>query len=147
MGGVGRAWHIARMTDYDRIAEVIRYIDGHREGQPDLETLAGIVGLDPPHFHRLFSACAGITPKGFLQCLAVQHARRMAGTGHGRHFRAHDREYRNTRIRIVRLLSVHFRAHDREYRNTGARHCPRACLSAVLGVRVHTWVRPCGILL
>ena len=78
---MGRAWHIDSMTDYDRIAEVIRYIDGHREGQPDLGTLAGVVGLDPPHFHRLFSAWAGITPKGFLQCLTMQHARRLLEEG------------------------------------------------------------------
>jgi AraC family transcriptional regulator of adaptative response/methylated-DNA-[protein]-cysteine methyltransferase len=59
------------MNDYERIAQVIRYLDEHQLEQPDLETLAGQVGLSPDHFHRLFSHWAGITPKDFLQCLTV----------------------------------------------------------------------------
>lgn len=81
VGGIGRSWHIVRMTDYDRIAKVIRYIDGHRDEQPDLGTLAGVVGLGSSHFHRLFSSWAGITPKEFLQCLTMQHARRLLEEG------------------------------------------------------------------
>ena len=63
------------MNDYERIARVIRYIDAHRAGQPSLQVLAAESGLSPFHFHRLFSAWAGVTPKDFLQCLTLAHAR------------------------------------------------------------------------
>ncbi|MEE9367656.1 MAG: methylated-DNA--[protein]-cysteine S-methyltransferase [Pontiella sp.] len=69
------------MTDYERIAKVIRYMDGHREEQPDLTTLAKHVGLSPSHFHRLFSVWAGITPKDFLQCLTLSHAKKLLKEG------------------------------------------------------------------
>lgn len=65
------------MTDYDRIARVIEYLDDHYLEQPDLQTLARQVKLSPHHFHRLFCRWAGITPKDFLQCLTLSHARRM----------------------------------------------------------------------
>jgi AraC family transcriptional regulator, regulatory protein of adaptative response / methylated-DNA-[protein]-cysteine methyltransferase len=63
------------MNDYQRIARVIEYLDEHYLEQPDLRTLAGQVKLSPHHFHRLFSRWAGITPKDFLQCLTLSHAR------------------------------------------------------------------------
>jgi AraC family transcriptional regulator of adaptative response/methylated-DNA-[protein]-cysteine methyltransferase len=69
------------MTDYDRIAKVIRYIDEHRLEQPVLETLADVVGLSSSHFHRLFSNWAGITPKDFLQCLTLSDAKRRLLNG------------------------------------------------------------------
>lgn len=69
------------MTDYDRIAKVIRYVDDHREQQPDLDTLAAVVLLSASHFHRLFSRWAGITPKDFLQYLTLTDARRRLLAG------------------------------------------------------------------
>jgi AraC family transcriptional regulator of adaptative response/methylated-DNA-[protein]-cysteine methyltransferase len=69
------------MNDYERIAAAIRYLDGHREEQPDLATLAAWVGLSPSHFHRMFSAWAGATPKDFLQCLTLSHARDLLREG------------------------------------------------------------------
>lgn len=69
------------MSDYDRIADVIRYLDEHHDEQPSLATLAARVGLSPAHFHRLFSAWAGITPKDFLQCLTVAHAKELLRQG------------------------------------------------------------------
>ena len=69
------------MNDYQRIARVIRYIDAHRSEQPSLEVLAAQAGLSPFHFHRLFSAWAGITPKDFLQCLTLAHARALLRRG------------------------------------------------------------------
>lgn len=69
------------MNDYDRIALIIRYLDEHHTEQPDLATLAGCAGLSPFHFHRLFSAWAGITPKDFLQCLTLAHAKELLREG------------------------------------------------------------------
>jgi len=65
------------MNDYERIARVIRYLDE----QPDLASLASCVGLSPFHFHRLFSDWAAITPKDFLQCLTLSHARELLRDG------------------------------------------------------------------
>ncbi len=69
------------MNDYQRIARVIRYLDRHHTEQPDLATLAATAGLSPFHFHRLFGAWAGITPKDFLQCLTLNHARELLRKG------------------------------------------------------------------
>jgi AraC family transcriptional regulator of adaptative response/methylated-DNA-[protein]-cysteine methyltransferase len=69
------------MNDYQRIEHVIRYLDDHRSEQPNLAVLANQVRLSPFHFHRLFTRWAGITPKEFLQCLTLAHARRMLQSG------------------------------------------------------------------
>ncbi len=69
------------MNDYERIARVIHYLDKHHTEQPGLAALAQCVGLSPFHFHRLFSAWAGITPKDFLQCLTLAHVRKLLREG------------------------------------------------------------------
>lgn len=69
------------MNEYERIALVIRYLDQHHVEQPDLATLAARTGLSPSHFHRLFSAWASITPKDFLQCLTLTHAKELLRKG------------------------------------------------------------------
>lgn len=69
------------MSDYERIAQIIRFLDEHHTGQPDLAALARRAGLSPFHFHRLFSTWAGVTPKDFLQCLTLAHAREMLREG------------------------------------------------------------------
>jgi len=63
------------MTDYERIAAVIRYLDVHYIEQPGLDALAELVGLSPFHFHRLFVRWAGVTPREFLSCLTIADAR------------------------------------------------------------------------
>jgi AraC family transcriptional regulator of adaptative response/methylated-DNA-[protein]-cysteine methyltransferase len=65
------------MNDYERIAEVIHFLDEHHVEQPDLASLAGRVGLSQFHFHRLFSTWAGVTPKDFLQSLTLAHAKEL----------------------------------------------------------------------
>ncbi len=69
------------LNDYERIARVIRYLDEHRAEQPDLAALAKRAGLSPFHFHRLFSAWAGVTPKDFLQCLTLAHVKQSLQNG------------------------------------------------------------------
>jgi AraC family transcriptional regulator of adaptative response/methylated-DNA-[protein]-cysteine methyltransferase len=65
------------MNDYERVANVIRFLDQHHTDQPDLNALANAVGLSPFHFHRLFSTWAGVTPKDFLQCLTLEHVKQL----------------------------------------------------------------------
>ena len=69
------------MNDYERIARVIRYLDEHHTDQPDLAELADSVGLNRFHFHRLFAAWAGVTPKDFLQCLTLAPAKELLRQG------------------------------------------------------------------
>jgi AraC family transcriptional regulator of adaptative response/methylated-DNA-[protein]-cysteine methyltransferase len=69
------------MSDYERIARVIRFLDERHVDQPDLTTLAGRTGLSKFHFHRLFAAWAGVTPKDFLQCLTLEHAKKLLRDG------------------------------------------------------------------
>ncbi len=65
------------MNDYERIAQVIRHLDERHGDQPNLGALADRLGLSTSHFHRLFTRWAGVTPKDFLQCLTLAHARRL----------------------------------------------------------------------
>ena len=69
------------MNDYERIAQIIRYLDERRAEQPDLAALAAHAGLSPFHLLRLFSAWAGVTPKDFLQCLTLAHAQKLLREG------------------------------------------------------------------
>jgi AraC family transcriptional regulator of adaptative response/methylated-DNA-[protein]-cysteine methyltransferase len=69
------------MNDYERIAQLIRFLDERHVEQPDLATLAARAGLSPFHLHRLFSAWAGATPKHCLQCLTLAHAKAMLRRG------------------------------------------------------------------
>lgn len=69
------------MNDYERIARVIRYLDERHTDQPNLATLARHVGLSRHHFHRLFMSWAGISPKDFLQCLTLIHAKGLLQNG------------------------------------------------------------------
>jgi AraC family transcriptional regulator of adaptative response/methylated-DNA-[protein]-cysteine methyltransferase len=69
------------MNDYERIARIIRHLDENHPDQPDLGELAARSGLSRFHFHRLFSRWAGVTPKDFLQCLTLAHARERLRDG------------------------------------------------------------------
>jgi AraC family transcriptional regulator, regulatory protein of adaptative response / methylated-DNA-[protein]-cysteine methyltransferase len=69
------------VNDYERVARVIRFLDEHHIEQPDLAVLAHHAGLSAFHFHRLFSTWAGVTPKDFLQCLTLAHAKEMLAQG------------------------------------------------------------------
>src|SRR6516162_5420769 len=81
VGALRSMWQIERMNDYERIAQIIRFLDEHQAEQPDLASLAARAGLSPFHLHRLFSAWAGVTPKDFLQCLTLEHAKSMLYAG------------------------------------------------------------------
>ncbi|PYL87517.1 MAG: hypothetical protein DMF17_02405 [Verrucomicrobia bacterium] len=87
--GAGRArCQNSMMNDYERVATVIRYLDRHHTEQPDLTELARGAGLSPFHFHRLFSAWAGVTPKDFLQ---LSHTRTCENASAQRRERARHR--------------------------------------------------------
>ena len=55
------------------VAKVCRLIES-AEGTPTLADLAGAAGLSPWHFHRVFKAVAGVTPR---QYVAAERGRRV----------------------------------------------------------------------
>ncbi len=69
------------MSDYERIAQTILYIEKHFKEQPDLEAMAAATGLSSSHFHRIFRRWAGTTPKHFLQNLCAIEARKLLHRG------------------------------------------------------------------
>ena len=69
------------MNEYERVARVIRFLGENHRDRPDLARLAEVAGLSPFHFHRLFAAWAGVTPKQFLQCLTVTHVKEILRAG------------------------------------------------------------------
>ncbi|RGK25811.1 methylated-DNA--[protein]-cysteine S-methyltransferase [Bacteroides intestinalis] len=68
--------------NYERIAAAIRFIKENRQEQPRLEMIAGHVNMSPAHFQRMFQEWVGISPKGFLQYLNVEYAKRILKQTH-----------------------------------------------------------------
>ena len=69
--------------DYQRMAEVIHYLNDHYAEQPSLDKLAQVAGLSPYHFQRKFTDWVGISPKSFLQHLTFKDARDRLCRGEG----------------------------------------------------------------
>jgi AraC family transcriptional regulator, regulatory protein of adaptative response / methylated-DNA-[protein]-cysteine methyltransferase len=61
--------------DYLRIEQAILYLEKNAQRQPELEEIAGSVGLSEFHFQRLFTRWAGISPKRFLQFMTRENAK------------------------------------------------------------------------
>ena len=65
------------LSDYQRIAQAIHYLQNRVPDQPSLEEVAAHLGLSPHHFQRLFSRWVGVSPKRFLQLLTAQQAKAL----------------------------------------------------------------------
>lgn len=65
------------MSDYERIASAIRYINQQVCRQPGLEEIATHVHLSPYHFQRLFRRWTGVSPKRFLQVLTLERGKQL----------------------------------------------------------------------
>lgn len=65
------------MSDYDRIARALDYINRSAERQPGLKDIAAHVHLSPFHFHRLFSRWTGTSPKRYLQTLTLERGKAL----------------------------------------------------------------------
>ena len=63
--------------DYQRIEASIQFLEAHYRDEPSLRDIAGSADLSPFHFERLFKRWAGTTPKRFVQCLRVEHAKSL----------------------------------------------------------------------
>ncbi|MEX2455378.1 MAG: methylated-DNA--[protein]-cysteine S-methyltransferase [Rhodospirillaceae bacterium] len=61
--------------DFARVERALNYICANFRRQPGLDEIAAAAALSPFHFQRLFTRWAGVSPKQFLGCLTVAHAR------------------------------------------------------------------------
>ena len=64
-------------NDYAVVRRAIAHIRGHWRDQPDIGTIAEAAGVTPDDLHHLFRRWCGLTPKGFLQALTLEHARNL----------------------------------------------------------------------
>src|ERR1700709_1576063 len=65
----------AALRDYDSVRRAIAFISEHWRAQPTIESMAEAAGVTPDELHHLFRRWAGLTPKAFMQALAVDHAK------------------------------------------------------------------------
>lgn len=68
---------LTRATDYAHVRQALSFITETWREQPDLGTIADHVGLSPHHLQRVFTRWAGLSPKGFLQAITIDHARAL----------------------------------------------------------------------
>jgi AraC family transcriptional regulator of adaptative response/methylated-DNA-[protein]-cysteine methyltransferase len=64
-------------SDYDIVRRALEFISKGWRDQPSLEQIAEHVGMQPLALQRLFTRWAGLTPKGFLQAVTLDHARSL----------------------------------------------------------------------
>lgn len=69
------------MSGYERMRQIIEWLDRNYREQPSLSDLAAIAGLSESQFHREFVRWTGITPKDFVQCLTLNHAKDTLSRG------------------------------------------------------------------
>lgn len=67
--------------DYDIVRKVIEHISLDYRGQPSLEFLSDLTGLEATALQKLFTRWAGLSPKAFLQAVTMDHARRLLDDG------------------------------------------------------------------
>lgn len=65
----------AALRDYDSVRRAIAFISEHWRAQPTIESMADAAGVTPDELHHLFRRWAGLTPKGFMQALTLDHAK------------------------------------------------------------------------
>ncbi|CAN5385096.1 bifunctional helix-turn-helix domain-containing protein/methylated-DNA--[protein]-cysteine S-methyltransferase [soil metagenome] len=65
------------LPDYEIVRRAIEFISREWREQPSLDEIAEHVGLKPLALQRLFTRWAGLSPKGFLQALTLDHARTL----------------------------------------------------------------------
>ena len=64
-------------SDYEVVRRAIEFISNRWDEQPSLERIAAVVGMKPLSLQRLFTRWAGLSPKGFLQAVTLNHARAL----------------------------------------------------------------------
>ena len=67
----------AALRDYDSVRRAIAFISERWRMQPTIEAMAEAAHLTPDELHHLFRRWAGLTPKGFMQALTLDHAKNL----------------------------------------------------------------------
>jgi AraC family transcriptional regulator, regulatory protein of adaptative response / methylated-DNA-[protein]-cysteine methyltransferase len=67
----------AALRDYDAVRRAIAFISERWRQQPTVEAIADAAGVTPDELHHLFRRWAGLTPKGFMQALTLDHAKSL----------------------------------------------------------------------
>src|SRR6202046_4963806 len=67
----------AALRDYDSVRRAIAFISDRWRTQPTIEAMAEASSLTPDELHHLFRRWAGLTPKGFMQALTLDHAKNL----------------------------------------------------------------------
>jgi AraC family transcriptional regulator of adaptative response/methylated-DNA-[protein]-cysteine methyltransferase len=62
-------------SDYQRVADAIRFLEASYRQHPSLDEIADSVHLSKYHFQRLFKRWAGISPTQFMQFLTLEYAK------------------------------------------------------------------------
>ena len=63
--------------DYDLVRRAIRFLTETWTEQPELDRLAGHLGLSAAHVQKLFKRWCGLSPKQFVQAITIDHARAL----------------------------------------------------------------------
>ncbi len=66
-------------SDYETVRRVIEMLTLDYQAQPSLETMGARLGQSPSQLQKTFTRWAGLTPKGFLQAVTLDHAKRLLG--------------------------------------------------------------------
>ncbi|MBW8299134.1 MAG: bifunctional helix-turn-helix domain-containing protein/methylated-DNA--[protein]-cysteine S-methyltransferase [Hydrogenophaga sp.] len=66
-------------SDYETVRRVIEMLTLDYQAQPSLEVMAARLGQSPSQLQKTFTRWAGLTPKGFLQAVTLDHAKRLLG--------------------------------------------------------------------
>ncbi|MGR9374439.1 methylated-DNA--[protein]-cysteine S-methyltransferase [Rhizobium leguminosarum] len=64
-------------ADYDIVRRVIELITEDYRDQPSLEAIAARLNQSPTQLQKTFTRWAGLSPKGFLQAVTLDHAKRL----------------------------------------------------------------------
>ena len=64
-------------ADYVLVRRAISFLAEHWSTHPSLDELAGALGLSPTHCQKLFKRWCGLSPKEFVQAIALDHARAL----------------------------------------------------------------------
>ena len=65
--------------DYAVVSGVIELLTEDYQSQPSLDRIAGEMGRSPLELQKTFTRWAGLSPKGFLQAVTLDHAKRLLG--------------------------------------------------------------------
>ncbi|MBY5569905.1 methylated-DNA--[protein]-cysteine S-methyltransferase [Rhizobium leguminosarum] len=63
--------------DYDIVRRVIELITEDYRDQPSLDAIAARLNQSPTQLQKTFTRWAGLSPKGFLQAVTLDHAKRL----------------------------------------------------------------------